>query len=104
MGWPLVLGLIMVCLGRVIVGLSNAVFYKIVREVNAASPEHRPMSFWKARIQVAAAFSSGTESFFQIAANAPDELAQCSARQCFRGDDGCNVAGKRRPEQELRLQ
>ena len=43
---PLVVVLIMVGLGLVFVGLSNAVFYDIVREVNAASPE-RQLGFWK---------------------------------------------------------
>ncbi len=47
MAWPLPVVLIMVCLGLVALGLSNAVFYELVGEVNAASTAEHRISFWK---------------------------------------------------------
>jgi hypothetical protein len=44
---PLLFVLATSLLGFIMVGVSNAVFYGIVREVNDASPEDERVNFWK---------------------------------------------------------
>ena len=51
MEWPLLVVLLTSGLGFVIIGLSNLVFYGIVREVNAASPESQRIRVWRAGLR-----------------------------------------------------
>jgi len=48
MDWPLATVLVTCLLGFVTVGASNAVFFRIVQEVNAASPEDQRVNPWRA--------------------------------------------------------
>jgi len=48
MEWPLVTVLITSLLGLVIIGASNAVFFRIIQEVNAASPQDQRVNPWRA--------------------------------------------------------
>jgi hypothetical protein len=63
MAWPLVVVLVASLLGFIIVGVSNVVFYGIVREVNAASPDDRRMSFWKLGLKSRRVFKRHRELF-----------------------------------------
>jgi hypothetical protein len=46
MEWPLVVSLLLWCLGLIATGISSLAFLSIVREVNAASPADRRVGFW----------------------------------------------------------
>jgi hypothetical protein len=63
MEWPLKIVLVTSIVGFIIVGLSNLVFYGILREVNTASPEDQRINFWKLGLKSLRVFSQHRELF-----------------------------------------
>jgi hypothetical protein len=63
MNWPLLLVLVTSLSGFITVGMSNVLFYRMVREINNAVPEDQRMNLWTLGMKSRRVFKQHRELF-----------------------------------------